>query len=1396
MDKSTRNDIQSATQAARKLLEDAYREQLEGTYDILVDGTITEQAGSHLSDWQKVTRSKLLAAVAHKRSTVLKAKEAVDAYLREAAFTTLNRFVALKMLEARQLVQECVSKGEDSSGFKEFTALAPGLVSVEDKGYRLYIETLFDEIGQEVKALFDRRDVASLLWPDRQTLLELLTILNEPQLSSVWAEDETIGWVYQYFNGDEERSKMREESQSPRNSRELAVRNQFFTPRYVVQFLTDNTLGRTWCEMMQGDTQLAHLDYLVRRPNEVFLAEGELEPESDTDGSELSQEELLQQTVHVPFRKKKDSRDLRILDPACGSGHFLLYTFDLLITIYEEAWADARAAAFTETGTQLRADYESLEDLRRAMPELILRHNLHGVDIDPRAAQIAALALWMRAQRAYNQFEVDRAHRPPITKTHIVVAEPMPGDAELVDEFAASLKPAVLGDLFKKMVEEMKLAGELGSLLKIEVSIAKAVKEAAESSQQGNLFTGKVESNDFWATADEKIIAALGSFAESAGGAGGVRRQLFAEDAAQGVAFIELMRKRFDAVLMNPPFGKYIDGQFSLLQRLYPKSKRDLGIAFVERGRAQMSPSGMVGALFSRKPFYIQSTLSWRATVIEGRDIRVFADLGLGVLDDALVEVAATVFGRGQTTFQAIGALDTPEKEKRVRVTAQGQNGGPSIVSFKELEALPGMPFVYGLPHHLLSCFGRNRALEPEYALPRIGLQTSDDFRFLRLAWELPASELTEARWLPLSKGGEYAQFYSPNDLCVLWERGRGQMAAYSLHGGNEARSRQGSSFYLQPALTYTERTASRFSARVLELGALFSVAGPGIVPVSSSIDAWTLCGVVNSWVWNSLIETCVGGGDSVSSGTAARHYTAGLLGTVPFPALRTQKQSIGEASRKAYTLQKSVAAEDETSAYFCHPPGLSMDASTISEMAAAVVEHRLQTSLRLIQLSWEIEQQVCESFGITPDQKHHPDVGIHPGALSSDPADVAKIEDALGEEDVDEASLVAFAQSELGSARHVVVKSYAADRSLELAAQALATHPRNLRMWQGLKSSRIKLAVTNVAQEILSFMVGRVFGRWLSGALSVAPTMDSDLSGSTNWPIARVVDASGADGPEILVTDEGHSEDLATLVLKQAVADPISIDDLERCLGGSAPNYIRQHFFDYHLGKYSKHRRKAPIYWQLATSSASYSVWCYYHRLTHDTFFRVANDYATPKVDHEERKLNTLRQEAGADPSSKQRKEIDAQETFVAELRAFLTEVKRIAPLWNPNLNDGVIINFAPLWRLVPQNKSWQKECKKVWDKLVKGDYDWAHLAMHLWPERVVPKCQNDRSLAIAHGLEDDFWYEDDDDKWQKRQVGGGRVEDLVAERASTAVKTALEDLLNAPVPGGQTRRKRRASV
>src|SRR4051794_4500136 len=352
MDRDTRNAIQRATQNARALLEREVGQQLEGIYDIRVDGSIPAEPGAHLDETQRLTREKLLAAVNHHAALGRTRTEAVGDYIREAAFTPLNRFRALKMREPRDRVQGCASRAAESSAFRQFPGLAPGLVQFPAQGYRLYLESLFDEIGQEVGVLFDRRDPSSLIWPRRQALNELLEVLNEPQLASVWANDETIGWVYQYFNSSEERKHMRDASQAPRNSRELAVRNQFFTPRYVVRFLVDNTLARTWWQMRGGDTRLTEIC-----------------------------EFLVLDNADEPVREKKDPRDLKILDPACGSGHFLLYAFDVLEAIYEEAWDDDASPPSADTGSALREDYPELGDLHRALPGMILGNNLFGVEI-------------------------------------------------------------------------------------------------------------------------------------------------------------------------------------------------------------------------------------------------------------------------------------------------------------------------------------------------------------------------------------------------------------------------------------------------------------------------------------------------------------------------------------------------------------------------------------------------------------------------------------------------------------------------------------------------------------------------------------------------------------------------------------------------------------------------------------------------------------------------------------------------------------------------------------------------------------------------------------------------------------------------------------------------------
>jgi hypothetical protein len=224
---------------------------------------------------------------------------------------------------------------------------------------------------------------------------------------------------------------------------------------------------------------------------------------------------------------------------------------------------------------------------------------------------------------------------------------------------------------------------------------------------------------------------------------------------------------------------------------------------------------------------------------------------------------------------------------------------------------------------------------------------------------------------------------------------------------------------------------------------------------------------------------------------------------------------------------------------------------------------------------------------------------------------------------------------------------------------------------------------------------------------------------------------------PGILVDDENHPEDIVARVedalkviwkdqweaIEQEACEILGVKTLREYFGKPAK------FFADHLNRYSKSKRKAPIYWPLSTKSSSYTLWLYYHRLTNQTLHTCLADFLDPKI----RKIQSELDAALAGSSSK-----------AAELREFLDELKdlhdeieRIIKLpWKPNLNDGVLITASPLWKLFRLPK-WQKDLKACWDKLSKGEFDWAHLAHSIWPQRVEKACEKDRSIAIAHGLE-----------------------------------------------------------
>ena len=311
-------------------------------------------------------------------------------------------------------------------------------------------------------------------------------------------------------------------------------------------------------------------------------------------------------------------------------------------------------------------------------------------------------------------------------------------------------------------------------------------------------------------------------------------------------------------------------------------------------------------------------------------------------------------------------------------------------------------------------------------------------------------------------------------------------------------------------------------------------------------------------------------------------------------------------------------------------------------------------------------------------------------------------------------------------------------------------------------------------APDEVSFLVGSALGRWdIRFATGKKPTPELPdpfaplpicppgmLQNEVGLP-ARPVDVPESyplriSWPGILVDDPGHAEDIegrareALHVIWPDRADSIEQEACDILGVRSLREYFRKTnlFFADHLSRYSKSRRQAPIYWPLSTPSGSYTLWLYYHRLDSQTLYRCVVEFIEPKLRQTTDALGQLR--AKANRSREEERELERLQDFALELQTFRDEMLRLAQLpWRPDLNDGVQITAAPLWQLFRLPK-WQKALKETWQKLEKGDYDWAHLAMTIWPERVVPKCVKDRSLAIAHGLEDLFWVEDAEG-WRK---------------------------------------------
>ena len=1409
-DRMTRNTLARAVGQARERLKADATDQLRrlGFQD---NGTVLElDRIAGLTDADRVAGRELRALLDHISASeggaeTGRRRAAFDRLAREIGFTTLNRLVALRLAEERGLIIQSVGEGMGSVGFQLFDRVANGALGDRSETFRAFLESLWDEVAVDLPLLFDRTDPRSRIFPSERCLGDVLeSLLNNPDLAGIWGEDETIGWVYQYYNDPDERRQMRE-SQAPLSSRELAVRNQFFTPRYVVEFLTDNTLGRTWYEMRHGETRLAEdCRYLVRRRHPIWLSPGEEASEpfpadatvdyllddlrfnfeiesrlwtrpnpdivewraleayaltagyppmvkrfgdvsalgdfalvkgeeyrttgqwsgsfedlraclfffqraarhtgSDPEGEDLQTLIALNralcsrwdlETETIPYRSKKDPREIRVLDPACGSGHFLLYAFDLLLAIYNEAYDDP------DLGPKLQRDYTDRGIYDQAVPVLILFHNLHGIDIDPRACQIAGVALWLRVQRRYRELGLKPVVRPQVRKTNVVCAEPMPGERKMLEEYLLTIDTR-LRPLVRTVWEKMHLAGEAGALLKIEEEIASALaaarqdamvegpppqfmlNDSARRPRQSALTLGSADNIAFWQQAETKLLVALQEYATRASDGGATQRRLFVEDAAQGFAFIDICYKRYDIVLMNPPYMAPPKHLEEALKAAYPDAWTNFFSCFIRRAMSSFS-LGYVGTVSSDGLLSAYRLRNIRKDLFDPNRLELFSELGTDVFEDMALPTVALCIGQPRQAHPLL-----------IEFTAVGVDDAHSVDLIR-LRSIPNLVITLEAVRGQTAEWHEERlSLDPHLAVVAKGATTFDDNRFVRLFWEVASESVTN--WRPFDKGGDYQPFWAPTKYLLNWrDEGREIRTHGRQAAGTDAQVMQSSKLWGRLGLVAPEVAGPRFGPKVMLPGTIFSAGTIAVVPHQPDSLNY-LVSFLNSIVAREFLAQQ---GAGLHIGTSrVRHLPIG-------PLLRTETQvRLNQLGTEGIDLWRTLDTTNETSRFFTRP---ERDLESFVAFGKDLMERIDVATQSAFSLS-SIDDSVQRGRNLAESAITQAAGGVLPG------------DDA--ERFLSYAVGCVFGRWDI----RVAIRAESPGNSNDLIAP-------------------------------VSFPPGQLLGPdnypakqdWLNGGTSETGVDDLDHGlgiqqdsalHETRYPVPISWDG-------LLEDDEESPEDIVSAVrdaLSLVWASSTTSVDAELCSKlkiSSLRSYFSQPsgFFNNHLSRYSLGRRQAPLYWPLSTASRSYTLWLYYHRLTEDTLDTAVNRYVLPKMGRVQREKDEAigrLDGVGGREATRLRDDIERGRRLLAELEDLRDELLRVAALpYRPNLDDGVIINAAPLHKLF-RHRNWARDTRAVWDKLERGDYDWAHLAYQIWPERVREKCRTDRSLAIAHGLEE----------------------------------------------------------
>lgn len=719
-------------------------------------------------------------------------KNGYEHVIEEVAYTWFNRFIALRYMEVNNYLPQRIRVfTNDNNEFKP--DLLTDAIHVELDGldkqkvfdyieenkqeelYKYLLLTLCNDMNQYLPDMFTSiKDYKTLLFPDNllkedSVLAKLITDIDEDS----WTDQvQIIGWLYQYYNSELKDIVMKKKSYT---KDDIPAATQLFTPDWIVRYMTENSLGRLW---LDGHPNFDHSNW------KYYLEEAEQEPEVIAQLNKIKKE-------HAKLKPE----DIKVIDPCMGSGHILVYAFDVLMDIYRDAGYSDRDAA-----------------------KSILENNLYGLEIDERAYHLAYFALMMKA-RFYNRRILNKE-----TKFNLVeIREPV---ASLKPEFEEYLNKYT--DLAHYLVNLFQDAKEFGSILNLDCTVE----------QLNNL---KDKLNELKENSINKDLVTQSEISEL--------NDLLKPLVKQA----KLSVQKYDVVITNPPYVVPSPKQKSYVQKNYPDSKSDLFAVFIEKCNFLTKKNAYQAMITMHSWMFLSSFEKLRNKLLINNTIINMAHLGARAFEDIGGEVVQT------TSFilENVHVRDYQSSYKRL-VDYNSQDGKENeylseknlyVSSSENFSKIPGSPVAYWVSKAFINIFDKSIPLE-KIAYSFQGIITGDNNYFLRLWSEVSNTKVVlnlsndkkysvDNVWIPYNKGGEFRKWYGNNGYLLRWVN-RGQTLT-------RART-ENIDWYFKPCVTWSFVTSGNFSCRYMKDGSLWDVAGSSIFQ-NGNIPLKYICALMNSKV-------------------------------------------------------------------------------------------------------------------------------------------------------------------------------------------------------------------------------------------------------------------------------------------------------------------------------------------------------------------------------------------------------------------------------------------------------------------------------------------------------------------------------------------------------------------